>query len=205
MVAEQDPGPLARFDAVVRDPQTPLVIVQRLMGGESLKDLSRAWRVPYGRLLGWVAANGELSEQCKRARELAGIELRLEGLEIVDEADGAETSEVVAAAKLRAEYRERLARDLNRPLFGKQVSHEHRHTHDLGEQLRRALQRDRDERVVSEIKAEDHPYSASGGATSTDGIVTVESAVPRLVGDAGEASPNVTTTESRQPPQLEEI
>jgi hypothetical protein len=133
-----DPGPVARFIDVVRDPQTPAVIVQRLSDGESLKDMASAWQIPYKRFLAWIAANGELTEQCKRVRELAGIELRMEGLEIVDEVEGAETGEAIAAAKLRAEYRERLARDLNKPLFGKQVKHEHTHTVDLGERLRRA-------------------------------------------------------------------
>jgi hypothetical protein len=112
-----------------------------LSGGESLKQIAAAWQVPYKRLLAWVAANGALTEQCKRVMELAGIELRMEGLEIVDEAAGAECSEAVAAAKLRAEYRERLSRDLNRPLFGKQVQHEHKHSVDWGERLRRARER----------------------------------------------------------------
>lgn len=142
-VVERDPGKLARLAQVVGDPATPGVIVQRLAGGESLKDIAVAWGLPYGRFIAWVAANGDLTEQCKRVRELAGIELRMEGLEIVDAAEQAKTSEAVAAAKLRAEYRERLSRDLNRPLFGKNVRHEHSHTFDLGEQLRRAMARER--------------------------------------------------------------
>jgi hypothetical protein len=129
-----DPGPVARFIDVVRDPQTPAVIVQRLVDGESLKDIAAAWQIPYKRFLAWIAANGELTEQCKRVRELAGIELRMEGLELLDGA----APDNIAVVKEQAQYRERLSRDLNRPLFGKQVKHEHTHTVDLGERLRRA-------------------------------------------------------------------
>lgn len=136
-----NPGPMARFAEVVANPTTPELVVQRLSAGESLAEIAAAWQIPKKRFLAWIAANGELSEQCKRVRELAGIELRMEGLDIVDEVEGSEAPAEVAAAKLRAEYRERLARDLNKPLFGKQVRHEHQHTVDLGERLRRARER----------------------------------------------------------------
>lgn len=129
---------MARFEAVVTDPNTPAVIVQRL-AHESLKDISRSWGLPYTRFIAWIAANGELTEQCKRVRELAGIELRMEGMEILDEA--AEEKAAVMKAAEQAKYRERLSRDLNRPLFGKQVLHQHNVTVDLGERLRRARER----------------------------------------------------------------
>lgn len=111
--------------------------MQRISGGESLRDIARAWQIPYRRLVEWVAGNADLTEQCKRAMELAGIELRLEGLEIIDDA----TPETVAVAKEQAQYRERLSRDFNRRLFGKFQQHKHEHSFDLGEQLRRARER----------------------------------------------------------------
>lgn len=126
------------------DPSTPDVIVQRLAGNETLKDIASSWKLPYKKFLAWIAANGDLTEQCKRVRELAGIELRMEGLEIIDEA----APETIAVDKERALYRERLSRDLHRPLFGKQVQHQHTHTHDLGERLRRALAR---EKVIDQV------------------------------------------------------
>lgn len=142
-VAVTDLGPAARFVEVTRDPQTPEVIVQRLAEGETLRSLAKSWGIPYLRFIAWVAANADLTEQCKRVTALAGIELRMEGLEIVDAVEGAESSEQVAAAKLRAEYRERLSRDLNRPLFGKHTQHTHTLNIDLGERLRRARERGR--------------------------------------------------------------
>jgi hypothetical protein len=137
-VALRDPGPAMRFSAVVADEATPGVIVQRLADGESLKQIAVAWGIPYLRFLSWIAANGDLTEQCTRVRELAGIELRMEGMELLDDEA---TPENVTVVKERALYRERLSRDLNRPLFGKFTKHEHEVTFDLGEKLRRARER----------------------------------------------------------------
>jgi hypothetical protein len=157
--ALSDIGPLARFAEVTADPTTPEVIVQRLAAGESLKQVATAWKIPYKRLLAWIAANGDLTEQCKRVRELAGIELRMEGLDIVDDA----TPETAPVAKLQADYREKLSRDLNRPLFGKFTQHEHRHTVDLGERLRRAR-----ERVIEQ------PAEVQAVAAPTPAVVDAE-------------------------------
>lgn len=132
-----DPGPVARFEEMAANPSSGEVIVQRLMGGESLSQIAKSWGLPRTRFLAWIAANGELTEQCKRARELAGIELRMEGLDLLDAAD----AESISVVKEQAAYRERLSRDLNRPLFGKYTKHEHAVTVDLGERLRRARER----------------------------------------------------------------
>lgn len=155
-----DPGPVARFAVVVADAATPGVIVQRLTDGESLREIAVSWGLPYRRFLAWIAANGELTEQCKRVRELAGIELRMEGLEIVDEVEGALEPTHVAAAKIRAEYRERLSRDLNRPLFGKFTKQEVVISGDWGERLRRARERVIDATVVPLV--EDNTKIADG-------------------------------------------
>lgn len=168
-----DPGPAVRFEVVVADPTTPGVIVQRLAQGESLRQIAAAWQIPYLRFLAWVAANGDLSEQCKRVRELAGIELRMEGLEILDEA-APEKAAVTLAAE-QAKYRERLSRDLNRPLFGKFTQHKHEHTFDLGEVLRRARERVIEQVPESATTGADHLPSAVAPVTSpapeADGLI----------------------------------
>lgn len=173
---ETDPGPLARFLAVTADPMAPEIIVQRVAMGETLRDVAKSWGLPRLRFLAWVAANGDLTEQCKRVRELAGIELRMEGLDIVDEA----TPETAPVAKIQSDYRERLSRDLNRPLFGKYTKHEHAHSLDWGERLRRARER------VIEQDSMPAPLSASGG-------VTLTAQMPSLAGE-------MTRGESARPP-----
>lgn len=128
---------MQRFESVLADPGLPERIVQRVAGGETLPEIARSMGLPRTRFLCWVAANGELSDACRRVRELAGIELRFEGLEIVDGA----SEETVGVAKLQSDYREKLSRDLHKPLFGKFTQHQHTVTLDLGERLRRARER----------------------------------------------------------------
>lgn len=124
-----------------------------------MKQIAVAWGIPYLRFLSWIAANGDLTEQCTRVRELAGIELRMEGLEIIDEA----TVDDVTVAKERALYRERLSRDLHRPLFGKFTAHTHEVTVDLGERLRRAK-----ERLVEQ---EPEPERVAVALAGEDGLI----------------------------------
>lgn len=152
-MSDHDPGPLARFAAVVANPDTPAEIVARLGRGDTLAEIARAWGVPKLKFLAWIAANADLTEQCKRVMELAGIELRLEGLEILDSA----APETIAVAKEQAQYRERMSRDFNRGLFGKHVKHEHQHTHDLGDRLRRARERVIEPDAVTVLPAEVRP------------------------------------------------
>lgn len=158
-----DPGPLARMMTVMRDASAPDVIVQRLAAGESLKDIASSWGLPYQRFLAWIAANGELTEQCKRVREIAGVELRFEGMQILDDAK-ADKAEVQLAAE-QAKYRERLSRDLNKPLFGRLTTHKHEVTIDLGERLRRAR-----ERVIEQAGEPETTPAESSAASAPSSI-----------------------------------
>jgi len=58
MSAERDPGPRARWQHVMRDPFLLGTILQRVAGGESLRDIGRAWKVPQAELRDWVHAEG---------------------------------------------------------------------------------------------------------------------------------------------------
>lgn len=116
-----DIGPMARLRLIQGDENAEREILGLIEQGKSFAQIAKEWGLPKKDFLFWVAANGELTEKCKRLRELAGIDLRMEGLDLVDEA----TVENAQVKKLQAEYRERLSRDLNKPLFGKVVQHEH--------------------------------------------------------------------------------
>lgn len=144
-------GPAARLRALQADPNAAGAILARVAEGATLLDLVAQWKLPRRAFLSWVAANGELTEQCKRLRELVGTELRMEGLDLVDEA----TPETAAVVKLRADYREKLSRDLNKDLFGKYAKVEHRHSFDLGERLRRARDRVLDVQPTVELTREE--------------------------------------------------
>src|SRR3990167_3607396 len=58
----RDPGPMARFDALVREDGTMGVIVQRIAEGETLKQLAVAWKVPAGRLAQWLIEDRNRNE-----------------------------------------------------------------------------------------------------------------------------------------------
>jgi len=169
---EMDAGPLARLMTVMKDATAPDVIVQRLAMGDSLKDVAASWGLPYQRFLAWVAANGDLTEQCKRVRELAGVELRFEGMQILDEASPDEKGSVQLAAE-QAKYRERLSRDLNKPLFGRQTTHKHEVTIDLGDRLRRARERviEQDPETATSGAADSSAVSAAGLPAPADALI----------------------------------
>ena len=145
--------PTVRLQRELQNPDFPSQILARVAEGETLKEIAKSIGLPKTQFLMWVAANGDLSAACLRIRELAGVELRFEGLDIVDAA----TPEDVSVAKLQADYRKDLSRDLNKPLFGKMVQHKHELGKDWGDRLRRARERviegevvDTDQRVPAE-------------------------------------------------------
>lgn len=57
-----DPGPMARFEALVKDESTMGVIVQRIAEGETLKELATAWKIPAGRLAQWLIEDRNRNE-----------------------------------------------------------------------------------------------------------------------------------------------
>lgn len=103
-----------RFEAMIVQPDAADTVISRLGGGETLKEIADAHGVPYRRLVAWIAGSAELSARAMRAAGLAAIDLRLEGLDILDGSN----PDDIQVDKERALYRERLSRDLNKPLFG---------------------------------------------------------------------------------------
>ena len=66
--AATDPGPLARFKAVIEDANTLAIVVQRLTDGETLKEIAAAWQIPYGRLAQWIIEDRERSSRSEERR-----------------------------------------------------------------------------------------------------------------------------------------
>jgi hypothetical protein len=63
---ERDPGPMARFHELKRDPATLGLIVQRIGTGESLRAIARAWQIPYRPLCEWMQEQGRaLRANCR--------------------------------------------------------------------------------------------------------------------------------------------
>lgn len=107
-----NPGPIARLEHVMKQPDTAGVVFQRLCDGETLHEIAKAWELPRGRFTEWFMANhSSLFDAAMRVR---ADELAHEALE---RADGAEP-ETVAPAKLQVETRLKLAGFWDRSRYG---------------------------------------------------------------------------------------
>jgi len=85
---------IQRLQLVVDDPMTMEVVIQRVIDGESLRQIARAWKLPVTRFVKWI------SDDEKRLAEYEGA-LRIRADELVHEAlITAETGEDVARDKL---------------------------------------------------------------------------------------------------------
>jgi len=115
----QDPGPLRRFEELTSPEnaeKTISEICQRVMDGESLKEIAKAWAVPYSRLAEWIA-----SDEAMKAKYLGASAIWIDGMaresiEIADSTD--DTKGAVSKAKLRIDTRLRLASKLDRTTYG---------------------------------------------------------------------------------------
>jgi predicted DNA-binding ribbon-helix-helix protein len=124
--ADRDPGPLARIESVKADPTTMDVIVQRLADGEhpeSLKDIARAWKVPYTNLAAWIIEDRERADRYSAALRFAAETFVHQAVPI---ADGAKPErDEVAKAKLQIEARKWVASKWDRSKYGESTEVKH--------------------------------------------------------------------------------
>ena len=113
-----DPGPLARFKAVIADENTISVLVQRLTAGETLKDIAKAWQIPYGKLAEWITEDRDRAAKYSAALAIWADALAQECVDIADHGTDSHHRD-----KLRIETRLRLAGKWDRQRYGDQVAH----------------------------------------------------------------------------------
>lgn len=114
-----NPGPLARFEAIKGDESAPLQIFSRLAEGESLKQIAKAWEVPKGRFCEWFTSeHGDLYDAALKVR---AAELAIEALEEAHAAN----PEDVAVRKLRADVALKIAGKWDRQRYGESVQVRH--------------------------------------------------------------------------------
>lgn len=161
---EANPGPIARLESLKADASIPAQVFLRLCDGESLKQIARAWQVPKGPFVLWyMSVHRQLFDDAERVR---AQDLKAEALEISDEQNeverpgGGTFDPDVQRDKLRVDTRLKLLEKLDRERFGRFTKHEHTHTHDLGERLRRAR-----ERVIEQA-----PDAVTLGPVSPSGV-----------------------------------
>ena len=110
-------GKIERFSQLIDDPQLIARISTRVAEGESLKDLAKAWGVPYGMLARWIA-----DDDSRRAQYEIGLALYAdaEAMECIRIADGA-TLEDVAVSRLQIETRIKLIAKWDKQRYGAQA------------------------------------------------------------------------------------
>ncbi len=112
--------------------------LQRVGESGSVREVCREMDLPESRVIAFMAIQPELKEMVERIKELRSHEMAMEGLEIVDDR---EDDPDAASRRVRSDYRLKLAEKWNRRDYGKVVEHKHDVTVDLGERLRRAMER----------------------------------------------------------------
>lgn len=110
------------------------VIVQRLTDGETLKEISRAWQIPYGRLAQWIVEDTDRTAKYEAALRIWADALAQEAIAIADEQKEAEKpgggtyDPEVGRDKLRIETRLKIASKWDRARYGDKVQMEHSST-----------------------------------------------------------------------------
>ncbi len=81
-----------RFAAVTTDPQTMEVVGQRVMDGESLKQIAISWQVPVVRFVDWI-----VNDLAREQQYAAALKVRAEHMvsETIAIADGVDEARVV--------------------------------------------------------------------------------------------------------------
>lgn len=109
-----NPGPLARLAELTATPDIIETIAIRVLEGETLQKIAKAWEVPHGKLMLWIEADQKRSETYWAAVKHAAHLKAMEATDIADDAGPAEVPKArlqIAARQWNAErlYKERYA------------------------------------------------------------------------------------------------
>lgn len=127
-----DPGPMARFEAVIARADTMDEVVARIVDGEhpeSLKDIARDWRIPYTRLAQWIVEDGERARRYSDALRFVAETFVHEAVPIADAAIA--ERDAVAKAKLQIDARKWVASKWDRSKYGESTEVKHTGTVSL--------------------------------------------------------------------------
>ncbi len=108
---------VARFIEVVSDPQIMDVICYRVAEGESLRELARAWEIPYGKLARWLADDEGRAAQFAQVLEIRAHDLAEESLGIADAVDNMNPMDI-SKAKLQIDTRLKIAGKWDKRRYG---------------------------------------------------------------------------------------
>ncbi len=81
-------SPMDRFAVTIADPMTMETVGQRVMEGESLKQIARSWELPVMRFIEWVVNDLARLQVYEAALRIRADDLAHETLQIADNQDG---------------------------------------------------------------------------------------------------------------------
>ena len=110
-------GKVARWELVRGEPETMDILALRVMEGEPLRDICRAWGVPHGLVGKWIAESPERMQVYKGALAIWGD---AEAQSTIGIADGA-SPEDMSVCKLQIDTRLKLAAKWNQEMYGDRV------------------------------------------------------------------------------------
>lgn len=108
------------FDEWKADPLNWSMVVQRVAGGETLKEICEGQKQPYSLVAKHLASTPALNAEYEAARRIWADSLAQETVGIADAVEGADEAAHVSAAKLRVDTRLKLAGKLDRERYGEQ-------------------------------------------------------------------------------------
>jgi hypothetical protein len=124
-VIGQDPGPMARLEHVIAQPNTPSVVFQRLTDAdnpETLREIAKAWGLPAGQFIEWFYTNH--SALLDAAQRVRADQLVNDAVSIADEQsevlkkDGTTFDPDVPRDRLRVDTRLKIAEKWDRSRYG---------------------------------------------------------------------------------------
>jgi len=113
-------GPAQRFELVVADPQTMDIVCQRVIDGESLKQIAKAWAVPPLRFTAWVGDDRGRLLAYDGALKIRADELVHEAYQVAHDCGGQKD---VPAAKLQVDTNLKIASKWDKERYGNVETH----------------------------------------------------------------------------------
>lgn len=112
------------LEVVKKDPMTMEIVIQRVIDGESLKQIATAWKLPVTGFVKWISDDDKRLAQYENALKIRADEIVHEALEIADEQNevvrenGTSYDPDVARDKLRIETRLKTASMWDKQRYG---------------------------------------------------------------------------------------
>jgi hypothetical protein len=90
-----------RLQVVIDDPMTMEIVIQRVIDGESLKNIAQAWQLPPTRFVKWISDDEKRLAEYEGALKVRADELIHEALETAETGDDIQRDKLIVETKFR--------------------------------------------------------------------------------------------------------